>query len=63
MKVSQLLTDEKWFDFVLDEFFSDGNSLYQQNVKKQKMSQFLNCRFKIGVFDDYMDCTKYRTCK
>jgi sphingomyelin phosphodiesterase len=62
-KVELMLTDSEWMKFINSMFFADGSALTDLYIKDQRFPKFINCRFKIGVFDEYLRCTGFRTCK
>ncbi len=59
--MDKILTDNDWFNFILDSFFAGSNNVkdYSKNIK---LPLYINCRFKLPDFDDYLKCTRYRTC-
>jgi hypothetical protein len=55
-----MLTDKDWFKFITDTFYAQGVEKMSY-IGNKRLPNFLTCRFKESVFDDYMRCTGYRT--
>ena len=59
------------YKMLMRHFFNDG-PMYKEYVNNpgimfiklniEDMSKFMYCRFKENTFDDYLKCTRYRTC-
>lgn len=58
----KIMTDKDWFDRLVSYFFGDGVAKDAYN-KNNNLPKYFSCRYKVFVFDDYLRCTHYKTCK
>ena len=58
--VERILNDNDWFNFIMDTFYAQGIEKLSY-INNKKIGNYLTCRFKEGVFDDYLRCTGYHT--
>lgn len=56
----KMLNDTNVFSAVIDAFFAQGIDK-KDYIGDNRLANFISCRFKIDVFDDYLKCTNYRT--
>jgi hypothetical protein len=55
-------TDKEKFDFLIDAFYAQGTQK-DSYIGNKNLPKYIKCRFKEDVFDKYLKCTKYKTCK
>ena len=58
--IDRINKDKDWLNFIMDSFYAQGVEK-QSYVNNPRMGNYLTCRFKESVFDDYLKCTGYRT--
>lgn len=61
-KAELIAQNSEFFDFVIDNFFAGGPEKLD-HITNKNLAKYISCRFRIDVFDDYLRCTKYKTCR
>lgn len=51
-----------FYQFIINNFFADSKNDIGEHMPNKNFAKYITCRFNEQVFDDYLRCTKYKTC-